>query len=85
MAYRFESGHRHQNKRERLKPLSFILCAEGERTRTHLNAARASAAGEGLTEPLLDSIESVTGNILKQGGFASLLFLVLTENGLEPI
>ncbi len=36
-----------------------VLCFCFEhRTRTHLNAARMSAAGEGWTEPLPDFIES---------------------------
>ena len=32
----------------------FLVWYSGNRTRTHLNTARMSAAGKGLTEPNLD-------------------------------
>ena len=48
-ACRFESCHPHQIRRRGFG-LSFLFLSDG--TRTHLNAARISAAGEGLTEPL---------------------------------
>jgi len=42
-----------KKKEEALPPLSFF-CLKGNRTRTHLNAARMSAARDGSTERLLN-------------------------------
>ena len=37
---------------------SFIVLLRKDRTRTQLHAARTSAAGDGLTEPIFDSLKS---------------------------
>jgi hypothetical protein len=44
-----------------------------------------STAGEDLAEPLLDSIESVTGTKKKREANASLFYYMRRESGLEPI